>query len=103
MSSQTKMLMVILSQNDMHGEVPLYEAVVRRMVQLDVRGATVNVGVMGFGSHQKVHHRRLFGVSDDRPVTITVIDGEEKLRKVAPEIRKMVPDGVIVMTEAEML
>ena len=103
MSSATKMLFVLLSQNDMHGEVPLYEAVVRRMVQLDVSGATVNVGIMGFGSHHKVHHRRLFGVADDRPVTITVIDSEEKLRKIAPEIRKMLTDGIIVMTDAEIL
>ena len=103
MSSSTKILTVILSQNDMHGDVPTYEAVVRRMVQLDVRGATVNVGVMGFGTDHKVHHRRLFGVSDDRPVTITVIDDEEKLRKIAPEIRKMVNDGILVLTDAEVL
>jgi uncharacterized protein len=103
MSNTTKMLIVFLSQSDMHGEVPLYEAVVRRMVQLEVRGATVNVGVMGFGSHHKVHHKRLFGVADDRPVTITVVDSEEKLRKVAPEIRKMLSDGIIVMTDAEVL
>ena len=103
MSSPSKMLLVFLSQNDMHGEVPLYEAVVRRMVQLEVSGATVNMGVMGFGSHHKVHHKRLFGVADDRPVTITVIDSEEKLRKIAPEIRKLVPDGIIVLTCAELL
>ena len=103
MSSPAKMMLVILSQNDMHGEVPLYEAVVRRMVQLEVRGATVNVGEMGFGSHHKVHHKRLFGVADDRPVTITAVDSEERLRKIAPEIRKMLPDGIIVMTDAEVL
>jgi PII-like signaling protein len=103
MNSPAKMLKVFLSQNDMHGDVPLYEAVVRRMVQLDVRGATVDVGVMGFGSHHKVHHKRLFGVADDRPVTITVIDSEEKLRKVAPEIRKLVPDGILILTDAEVL
>ncbi len=103
MNSPTKMLKVFLSQSDMHGEVPLYEAVVRRMVQLEVSGATVDVGVMGFGSHHKVHHKRLFGVADDRPVTITVIDTEEKLRKVAPEIRKLATDGVIVLTDAELL
>lgn len=103
MSSPTKMLVVFLSQNEMRGEVALYEAVVRRMVQLDVRGATVNVGIMGFGSHHKVHHKRLFGVADDRPVTITAVDTEEKLRRIAPEIRKMLPDGMIVLTDAEVL
>ena len=103
MSSLNKMMLVFLSQNDMHGEVPLYEAVVRRMVQLEVSGATVHVGIMGFGSHHKVHHKRLFGVADDRPVMITVVDSEAKLRHVAPEIRKLVSDGIIVLTDAEVL
>lgn len=103
MSLPTKMLIVFLSQNEMHGEVPLYEAVVRRMIQLEVHGATVNVGEMGFGSHHMVHRKRLFGVADDRPVTIAVVDDEEKLRRIAPEIRKMLSDGVIVLIDAEVL
>ena len=92
-----------LSKNDMHGEVSLYEALVRRMAQLNVRGATVNVGEMGFGSHHKVHHKRLFGVSDDCPVTITVVDSEEKLRAVVPEIRKMLPGGFMFLADVEIL
>ena len=103
MSANAKMLMVVLSKNDMRGEVALYEAVVRRLVQLDVRGATVTVGEMGFGSHHMVHRKRLFGVSDDCPVTIMVVDSEDKLRAVTPEIRKMVPDGLMVFMDVEIL
>ena len=103
MSSNAKMLMVVLSKNDMRGDVALYEAVVRRLAQLEVRGATVQVGEMGFGSHHKVHHKRLFGVSDDCPVTIAVIDSEEKLRAVTPEIRKILPAGLIFLTDVEIL
>ena len=103
MSPNAKMMMVVLSKNDMRGEVALYEAIVRRLAQLEVRGAAVHVGEMGFGSHHKVHHKRLFGVSDDCPVTIMVVDGEERLRAVAPEVRKMLPDGLIFMTDVEIL
>jgi len=103
MTPNSKLLVVVLSKNDMHGEFPLYEALVRRMMQLDVSGATVTVGEMGFGSHHKVHHKRLFGVSDDNPVTISVVDSEEKLRAVAPEVRKMLRDGLIFMSDVEVL
>ena len=58
---------------------------------------------MGFGSHGKVHRRRLFGVSDDKPVTITVVDSEHKIREVLPEIRGMVKEGLVVLLDAEVV
>jgi PII-like signaling protein len=103
MSPPIKLLLIYVAENDTWGQTPLYEAIVRRLRQLGVSGATVNVGIMGFGSHQKVHHRRLFGISDDRPVTISVLDGEAKLREVLPEIRGMVQEGLFVMLDAELI
>jgi uncharacterized protein len=81
----------------------LYEAIVRRLRQLGVAGATVQHGVMGFGAHMKVHHKRLFGISDDKPVVITVVDNEQKIREVLPEIRSMVKEGLIVLLDAEVV
>jgi len=101
MTSAVKMLLVYVDETDTWGTTPLYEAIVRRLRQLGVAGATVQAGMMGFGSHQKVHHKRLFGVSDDRPVTITVVDSEAKVREVLPEVRAMVKEGLIVMLDAE--
>jgi PII-like signaling protein len=45
----------------------------------------------------------LFGVSDDRPVTISVVDSEPKLRQVLPEIRPMVKEGLVILLDAELL
>jgi PII-like signaling protein len=57
---------------------------------------------MGFGSHQNVHHKRLFGITDDKPVTITVVDGEGVIREVLPEIQAMVKEGLLVLLDAEV-
>jgi PII-like signaling protein len=59
--------------------------------------------MMGFGSHGKVHRKRLFGVSDDKPVTITVVDSEHKIRAILPEIRGMVKEGLVVLLDAEVV
>ena len=80
-----------------------FEAIVRRIRQLGLAGATVHHGIMGFGSHGKVHRKRLFGVSDDRPVVITVVDTEQKVRDVLPEIRAMVKEGLVVLLDAEVV
>ena len=79
MRTDVKMLLILHDETDMFGELSLYEAIVRRLHQLDISGATVQRGIMGFGSHGKVHRKGLFGISDDRPITICVVDTAEKL------------------------
>ncbi len=103
MSSPHKLLMIFVAETDMWEQLPLYEAIVRRLRQLDVAGATVLTGTMGFGSHQKMHRKRLFGVSDDRPITICVAESENKLRAIVPEIRSMLKEGLILLLDAERL
>src|SRR5882724_10145620 len=97
------MLMVFLDDTDLWNAQPLYEAIVRRLRQAGISGATVHHGIMGFGSHMKVHHKRLFGISDDKPVVITVVDSEPKIRELLPEIRRMVKEGLIVLLDAEVI
>jgi PII-like signaling protein len=98
-----KMLVIYVDETDLWGTVTLYEAIVRRLRQLGMAGATVQSGMMGFGSHGKVHRKRLFGVSDDRPVVITAVDEESKIREILPEIRGMVKEGLVVLLDAEVI
>jgi PII-like signaling protein len=103
MKPPVKLLLIYVDETDTWGQTPLYEAIIRRLRQLEVAGATAVAGMMGFGSHMKVHHKGLFGVSDDRPVVISVVDNEAKLRHVVPEIRGMVREGVVVLLDAELI
>jgi uncharacterized protein len=103
MKPPVKMLVIYVDETDLWGTVTLYEAIVRRLRQLGLAGATVHHGIMGFGSHGKVHHKRLFGVSDDRPVVISVVDSEVEIRKILPEIRRMVKEGLVVLLDAEVV
>jgi len=92
-----------VDENDTWDDIPLYEGIVRRLKQLEVAGATVQTGIMGFGSHMSIHKKGLFGVSDDRPVTITVVDSAEKLQRIVPEIRSMVREGLVILTDVEVI
>lgn len=104
MKPPIKLLLIYLDETDLWQEgIPLYEGIVRRLHQLNVAGATVHIGIMGFGSHHKVHRKRLFGVSDDRPVTISVIDEEARLRAVLPEVRTLLKEGLMLLLDAELI
>ena len=56
---------------------------------------------MGFGSHGKVHHKHLFGISDDKPMIVTAVDNESVIRAALPEIRAMVKEGLVMLQDVE--
>ena len=101
--SAQKLLTICFDETDSYGDLPLYEAIVRRLVQLGIAGATVQRGIMGFGPKGLVHRKRLFGVPDDRPITITVVDKEDKLLPILAELREMVAEGPIYLQDVTMV
>ncbi len=105
MDAPAKMMLIFLDETDRWGEsrAPLYEAIVETLFQSGIAGATVHNGIMGFGANLYLHRKRLFGVTDERPVTITVIDSETKLRAVLPRLRTMVQEGLIFLVDGEVL
>jgi hypothetical protein len=100
---RTKMLVIFIDETDTWHGSKLYEAIVRVFEQNGIAGATVLSGIMGYGSHRRIHRKGLFGVSDDKPLTIAAIDSEQKLRDVLPAIRPMVREGLIGLLDFEMV
>ncbi|MGC4050832.1 MAG: DUF190 domain-containing protein [Paludibaculum sp.] len=98
-----KLLVIFLAETETHGDIPLYEALVRKLNQKGIQGASVLRGVMGFGKDHHVHRNRLFGISDDRPVMIVAADSEENLRNVVPSLRKLAPSAPMLLMDAEQL
>jgi len=102
-AATTKMLLIFIDQTDTWQNAPLHEAIVRVLQQNGIAGATVLSGIMGYGIHRRIHRRGLLGVSDDKPLTIAAIDNEDKLRKVLPAVRPMVREGLIGLTDFEVI
>ena len=103
MTGPMKMLVVFLNEADRLKDEPLFEVVMRRLRHLEIAGATALNGVMGFGLHHRMHHKGLFGISDDKPITVTVVDTEEKIRVAAPEIRALMPKGLMLIVDVEIV
>jgi uncharacterized protein len=99
----TKQLLILIGHTDTWHERPLYEAIVATLEKLGVAGASVLGGMMGYGSHRRVHRKGLFGVSDDKPVAILAIDTETRLRAAVDAIRPMVREGLIALSDVEVI
>jgi PII-like signaling protein len=98
-----KMLLIFIDQTDTWQNRPLHEAIVRVLEQNGIAGATVLSGIVGYGVHRRIHRKGLLGVSDDKPLTIAVIDNEKKVRDVLPTIRPMIREGLIGLTDFEVV
>jgi len=103
MNTPVAILLLFINESDMWHNRPAYQAIVERLHQLGVAGATASAGLIGFGHHHRPHHKGLFGIADERPVTVLAIDEEAKLRAVSTEIRPMVREGLIVLVPAEVI
>lgn len=103
MTNLVGVLLIFVNESDLWSDEPLYEVIVKELRELGVAGATAHAGLLSFGHHHLVHEKGLFGGSVDRPVTITVIDTEQKIRQVLPQLRVLVKQGLIVLLPGEVV
>jgi PII-like signaling protein len=85
-----------------HGQ-PLSTAIVHLLRERGLAGATVLRGIEGFGARQHIHTTRILSLSSDLPVLIEVVDQEERIRAILPELDQMVSDGLITLEQVEVI
>jgi hypothetical protein len=82
---------------------PLYQAIVELLRERGLAGATVLRGIEGFGAAARLHTTRLLRLSEDLPVLIEVVDQEDRVRGILPELDAMVGDGLVTLERIEVL
>jgi PII-like signaling protein len=97
------MMRVFLGEADQWDGEPLYGAIVKKLRMMEISGATVNRGILGYGAKGHTHKQSFFHLSRDLPVIITVIDTSEKLDRAEVEIERMMSDGLIVRSAVETI
>lgn len=102
LEGKAKMLRIHFGEDDKWQNKPLYEAIVMKCRELDIAGATVFRGIEGYGASTLIHKRHLL-FSSDRPIMVTVIDTDEKISKLIPALDEMVSEGLIAMSEVEVI
>ncbi|WP_183360914.1 DUF190 domain-containing protein [Geomonas limicola] len=91
------LLRIYIGENDRHGHLPLYEALVELFRSEGFAGATVLRGVAGFGAHHTYHTDRLLRLSSELPMVLEVVDTKERLEQVLPRAEEMMDGGMITL------
>jgi uncharacterized protein len=68
------LLRIYLGEGDRWHGRPLYQAILERMRELNLAGATVLRGIEGFGAKQHIHTTRILRLSEDLTIIIEAVD-----------------------------
>jgi PII-like signaling protein len=97
-----KMIRIYLGEADKVKGEPLFEAIVKRLMMMEVAGATVYRGILGYGAKRHTHKETRFRLSKDSPIMISVVDMASRLDEIVDAIAPMMQDGLIAISDVEV-
>lgn len=97
------LLRILIGESDHYQGKALYEQIVLKARELNLAGATVIRGIMGFGADSRMHTAKLLRLSEDLPVVIELVDTEENLNKLLPFLDEVVVEGLITLEKVRVI
>src|SRR5712691_24596 len=97
------LLRIFIGESERSDHKPLYEAIVLKARELQLAGATVLRGPMGFGRSSHLHTAKILRLSADLPVVIEIVDAEEKIQAFVPILDKMMGGGLLTMEKVKVI
>ena len=100
---KAKLMRIYFGENDKWNDKPLHEALLEALRANEIAGATVYRGILGYGANRRIHPDRALSLSHDRPIMMSVIDTEEKLRVLTTILDKMIQQGLVVLSDVDVV
>jgi PII-like signaling protein len=100
---KAKMMRILIGEHDKWNGKPLHEALVESLRANDIAGVTVYRGILGYGANRRMHKDNTLSFSHDAPILLSVVDTEEKLRAYFPVLDQMIQQGLVAMSDVEII
>ena len=97
------LLRIFVGESDHYGHQPLYEAIVLKAREMQMAGATVLRGPMGFGKSSHLHTAKILRLSMDLPIVIEIVDSQEKVNGFLPVLDRMMGGGLVTLERAKVI
>jgi len=98
-----QLLRIFIGESDKWEGKPLYEAIILKARELNVAGATMLRGMMGYGANSRIHTAKILRLSEDLPVIVEIVDSAEKIAALLPFVEAMVTEGLVTLEEVRVL
>ena len=100
---KARMLRIHCMETDQWQGEPLYKAIVARCMELGIAGATVYRGLEGFGASARIYQPHRLSISSNLPITVSVVDTEEQIQKLLPQVEEMLAGGLIAISTVDAI
>lgn len=98
-----KLLKIYIGESDKWHGKPLSTALVERLRQEGLAGATVLRAVEGFGANSRVHTAHILRLSEDLPLVVEVVDRADRIERALPIVDEMVGDGLVMLVDVNVV
>ncbi len=97
------LLRIFIGETDKYEGKLLYETIIKQARKLNMAGATVFRGIMGFGANSRIHTSKMLRLSEDVPMVIEIVDKEERINQLLPFLEDSVKDGLITLEPVKII
>jgi len=97
-----KVTIYVEETDKLHGK-PAYETVMEICFRNKVAGVSVFRGVAGYGGQRVFHTAKILELSTSLPVKIEIIDSEESVNRVLPEIAAVITKGLLEISDTTIV
>lgn len=97
------LMRIFIGESDKYQGKPLYEALIQRFRGKGLAGVTVLRGVAGFGASSTVHTEKVLRLSLDLPIIIEVVETEDAIQAILPDLDEMIGGGLITLERARVI
>jgi PII-like signaling protein len=102
-TGERTLMRIHIGERDRYQGKPLYTAIVELLRERQFAGATVLRAIMGFGASSVVRSDRIEVLSLDLPIVVEVIDTEDKISSILPELDRMIGGGLITLERVKVI
>lgn len=102
-AGRAKRLRIYIGESDMWQGKSLYHAIVLKAKEIDLAGASVFRGLMGYGANSRIHTARIVDLSGDLPILIEIVDSPEHIALLLPHLDNMVREGMVTIDDIEVI
>src|SRR5690348_5461980 len=97
-----KLLRIFIGEDQQHEGRPAYEAIVLKAREMNLAGATVLRGPIGYGPSARLRSASMLRLSGDLPLVIEIVDSEAKINAFLPELQKVVQSGLVTLEDVQV-
>lgn len=98
-----KKLTIYVDETDRFGGRPVYEVLIDVFYRAKIAGVSVFRGMAGYGSDGVLHKAKMLELSVSLPVKMEVVDSEQMINKVLPDVTEIVQKGLIEISDTHVV